>query len=100
LRIAKGKSNLNGQKEFIGINMPYHDNVIDELNLLVKFSRRSVQEGLKVHHDADIALVEAAERLHSKGMISQIDGGYLTDRGIETAEKAHALIDALDVKVD
>lgn len=79
--------------------MPYHENVVDELNLLVKFSQHSVQEGIKVHHDADISLVEAAERLHSKGMITQIDGGYLTDRGIETSEKAHALIDALEVKI-
>ncbi len=79
--------------------MPYHNNVVDELNLLVKFNLRSMQEGIKVHHDADISLVEAAERLHSKGMITQIDGGYLTDRGVETAEKAHALISALEVKL-
>lgn len=58
-----------------------------------------MQEGIKVHHDADLSLIEAAERLHSKGMITQIDGGYLTDRGVETAEKAHGLIDALDVKM-
>lgn len=79
--------------------MPYHNNVVDELNLLVKFSLDSMQKGIKVHHDADISLVEAAERLHSKGMISQIDGGYLTDRGIETAERAHALILALEVNM-
>lgn len=79
--------------------MPYHSRVVDELNLLVKFSRHSMQEGIKVHHDADLSLIEAAERLHSKGMITQIDGGYLTDRGVETAEKAHGLIDALDVKM-
>ena len=65
----------------------------------MKFSLRSMQEGIKVHHDAEISLVEAAERLHSKGMISQIDGGYLTDRGVEVAEKAHALIAALEVKM-
>lgn len=79
--------------------MPYHSNVVDELNLLVKFSLDSMQKGIKVHHDADISLVEAAERLHSKGMVTQIDGGYLTDRGIEVAEKAHALISALEVKL-
>lgn len=79
--------------------MPYHQNVVDELNLLVKFNLHSMQEGIKVHHDADISLVEAAERLHSKGMITQIDGGYLTDRGIETAEKAQALISALEIKL-
>jgi uncharacterized protein (TIGR02647 family) len=58
-----------------------------------------MQQGIKIHHDADISVIEAAERLFSKGMISQIDGGYLTDRGVETAEKAHSLIDALDVKM-
>ncbi len=58
-----------------------------------------MQEGIKVHHDADISLIEAAERLHSKGMITQIDGGYLTDRGVEIAEKAQALISALEIKL-
>jgi uncharacterized protein (TIGR02647 family) len=79
--------------------MPYHDNVVDELNLLVKFSQHSRQEGIKVHHYAETSLIEAAERLHSKGMITQIDGGYLTERGLETAEKAHGLIDSLEVKM-
>lgn len=79
--------------------MPFQTNVIDELNVLVKFSRESMQEGIKVHHDAEPSLVEAAERLHSKGLVTQIDGGYLTHRGVEVAEKAHALLDVLEVKM-
>jgi len=79
--------------------MPFQAHIIDELNMLVKFSRHSMQEGLKVHNDADPRLIDATERLHSKGLVSQIDGGYLTHRGVEVAEKAHALLDVLDVKM-
>lgn len=79
--------------------MPFNSSLVDELNMLVKFSRHSMQEGLKVHNDADPRLIDATERLHSKGLVSQIDGGYLTHRGVEVAEKAHALLDVLEIKM-
>ncbi|KZZ41634.1 MAG: TIGR02647 family protein [Saccharospirillaceae bacterium] len=78
--------------------MPYRADIVDELNLLVKFDRHSsIQTGIKVHHDAAPEMVAAAKRLFDKGLTSQTDGGYLTDRGLELAERAHELVSALDI---
>ncbi|WP_419811940.1 TIGR02647 family protein [Bacterioplanoides sp.] len=78
--------------------MPYRPEIVDELNLLVKFDRHSsLQTGIKVHHDAAPETIAAAQRLFDKGLVSQTDGGYLTDRGVELAEKAHDLVNALDI---
>lgn len=79
--------------------MPFSENIVDELNVLVKFNRHTMQQGIKVHHDADPALIEATERLYSKGIVTQVDGGYLTDRGVEVANLANSLIDVLQVKL-
>lgn len=68
---------------------------IEELNLLSLFNLDSIQEGLKVHHEAGAEKIAAAERLFEKGIITQVDGGYLTNLGIEAAEHAHALINIL-----
>ena len=68
---------------------------IEELNLLSLFNLDSIQEGIKVHHEAGADKIAAAERLFEKGIITQIDGGYLTNLGIEAAEHAHALINIL-----
>ena len=68
------------------------DNVLtDEINLLMKFPDTSM-EGLKVHHSAGQAVVDAAIRLNNKGLTTQKDGGYLTDLGREAAESASLLI--------
>jgi uncharacterized protein (TIGR02647 family) len=32
------------------------------------------------------------KRLHAKGLITQVDGGYLTDLGIKAAEHAQTLL--------
>ena len=79
--------------------MPFQPHIVDELNVLMKFSRHTMQQGIKVHHDADPAVIEATERLYSKGIVSQIDGGYLTDRGVEVAKIANSLIDVLEPKL-
>lgn len=68
---------------------------IEELNLLSLFNLDSIQEGIKIHHEAGADKVEAAQRLFEKGIITQVDGGYLTNLGIEAAEHAHALINLL-----
>jgi len=68
---------------------------IEELNLLSLINLDSIQEGLKVHHEAGAKKIAAAERLFEKGIITQVDGGYLTNLGIEAAEHAHALINIL-----
>jgi len=68
---------------------------IEELKLLSLFNMDSIQEGIKIHHEAGAEKIAAAERLFEKGIITQIDGGYLTNLGIEAAEHAHALINIL-----
>ena len=67
----------------------------DEINLLTQFNLKNEQDGIKVHHDAATELVAAAERLHTKGLITQVDGGYLTDLGRKAAEHSQALTSIL-----
>jgi uncharacterized protein (TIGR02647 family) len=75
--------------------MKLNNNVLSELELLSHFNLESMQEGLKVHSSADPALVDAAKRLFDKGVITQADGGYLTDRGIEAARHVTCLLSLL-----
>ena len=65
-----------------------HKDLTDELNVLMQFNLKNEQDGIKVHNDASPQLIEAAERLFDKGLISQQDGGYLTDLGRKAAEHA------------
>ncbi len=67
----------------------------EEINLLALFNLATTQEGIKVHNDAGPQAVAAARRLYEKGIISQIDGGYLTDLGIEAAEHAQRVLTIL-----
>ncbi|WP_196139039.1 TIGR02647 family protein [Aliikangiella sp. G2MR2-5] len=69
--------------------------LITEIELLGLFNLDSVQEGLKVHHDAEPEKVAAMSRLFEKGFVSQVDGGYLTDRGIEAAEHVGRVVSLL-----
>ncbi len=74
--------------------MEFDEDLRHELNLLVKFPETSL-EGLKIHHTADPAIIESARRLYQKGLITQKDGGYLTDLGREATEAvklAHGLL--------
>ena len=64
--------------------MPFNTDLTNELNLLS-------QDGIKVHHDASSEMIAAAEKLHTKGLITQKDGGYLTDLGRKVAEHTQAL---------
>lgn len=69
---------------------------IAELELLARFDLTSLQAGLKIHQDAPIDVVAAAQRLFDKGMISQFDGGYLTDRGHEAAESLQRVLNTIE----
>jgi uncharacterized protein (TIGR02647 family) len=60
--------------------------LLEEINVLALFSLESIQEGLKVHTTAEPDVRSATERLFKKGLITQIDGGYLTPLGHEAAE--------------
>ena len=75
--------------------MSYTPERVEEINLLVLFNTASMQEGIKVHKAAGNQAVAAAERLYAKGLITQIDGGYLTNLGIEAAGHAQALLNIL-----
>jgi len=71
--------------------MPFNTNLTNELNLLSQFNLANEQDGIKVHHDASSEMIDAAEKLHTKGLITQKDGGYLTDLGRKAAEHTQAL---------
>jgi len=75
--------------------MPYTPEMVEELDMLSRFSLMTTQQGLKVHHDADPAIIAATRRLYDKGLITQADGGYLTDLGREAAEHAEAALTIL-----
>lgn len=72
----------------------------EELNLILRFPRESLMQGLKIHHDASQSIVDAASRLYAKGVITQPDGGYLTDLGLDIADHARRIQDALMMKLN
>jgi len=71
--------------------MPFNTDITNELNLLSQFNLANEQDGIKVHHEASSEMIAAAEQLHTKGLITQKDGGYLTDLGRKAAEHTQAL---------
>ena len=72
--------------------MHYKDEHLAELNILIQYSLDSFTQGIKVHSTASEANIRAVERLFDKGLVTQVDGGYLTDLGMKAAEHAQALI--------
>lgn len=75
--------------------MPYTQDLVDELNILVRYNLTTTLEGIKVHKTASPEIIAATRRLFEKGLLSQEDGGYLTNLGRETAEQAQAILDIL-----
>jgi uncharacterized protein (TIGR02647 family) len=71
-----------------------------DIELLNLFTLDSEQTGLKIHHDASAARIESAKRLFDKELITQIDGGYLTPLGLQTAEHAQILIRVLQPETE
>ncbi len=78
--------------------MPFKADVVEELNLLLKFPDKSLLQGLKIHQDAKQCTIDAAKRLFNKGIITLPDGGYLTDLGHDLFEHAQTLQLALTNK--
>ena len=62
-----------------------------EIELLLLFDPETMQHGLKIHSDADPAMIAATRRLYDKGLTDQPDGGFLTSLGHEATEHARAL---------
>lgn len=71
------------------------DEIVAEIRLLSLFNLASHQEGVKVHGNADPLLITAADRLYAKGLVTQHDGGYLTDLGVEAAEHVQRMLTIL-----
>ncbi len=77
--------------------MNFTTELLDELNILALFNLSTLQEGIKVHqHSAPADTVAATERLFHKGLITQLDGGYLTSMGLEAAQQAQLLLGLLN----
>ena len=73
--------------------MQLSKDLAQELSVLSIFNQASAQEGIKVHsHTASQEDVEATARLFHKGLISQIDGGYLTSLGRDAVEQLQDLL--------
>ena len=76
--------------------MPFTQENLDEINMLIRYKLTTTQEGIKVHKTAAPATIEATRRLHKKGLVTLEDGGYLTALGHEAAEQAHAILGLLN----
>lgn len=76
--------------------MPYTKDLVDELNILVRYDLSTTLEGIKVHKTAAPEIIAATQRLYDKGLVSHKDGGYLTNLGREAAEQAQTVLDLLN----
>jgi len=76
--------------------MPYTKELVDELNILVRYNLSTTQEGIKVHDTAAPEVIAATKRLFDKGLLTRKDGGYLTSLGHEAAEQAQAALTLLN----
>ena len=72
--------------------MPLKQQLVDEIEVLLRYNLDTTHEGIKVRNDARQELRDAAHRLFEKGLVSQSDGGYLTDLGHEAAEHTQAAL--------
>jgi len=72
--------------------MPYSPEQMHELDVLIRYSLDTGLRGIKVHKNANPEFIEAVKRLYQKGLLTQQDGGYLTDLGRSAAEHAQALM--------
>ena len=77
------------------MRMSFTPELTDELNLILKFPNKSLMQGLKIHKDAEPATIAAAQRLFDKGIVTQPDGGYLTNLGHDLADHAEDILSAL-----
>ncbi len=76
-------------------NMHIEQELIDELNLLRRFSMGG-PVAMNVHDNPDPAVIAAAGRMFDKGLITTAEGGQLTDSGREAIEHMERLFNLLD----
>ena len=78
--------------------MLFKPSTVEELNLLLQFDSATLSSGRKVHSSARQEVIAACENLFEKGLVSQHDGGYLTDAGIEALSHVQVLAGILELK--
>ncbi|MCB1856947.1 MAG: TIGR02647 family protein [Gammaproteobacteria bacterium] len=71
--------------------MVYTPEQCEELKILSLFNPLSPHAGIKVHASAKAEAISATRRLYEKGLVTQVDGGYLTRIGQQAAEHVHQL---------
>ena len=76
--------------------MPYTQDIVDEINILVRYNLSTTQEGIKVHKTAAPEVIAATKRLYDKGLVTREYGGYLTSMGHEAAEQAKTVLSLLN----
>ncbi|GGX95050.1 DNA-binding protein [Litchfieldella qijiaojingensis] len=76
--------------------MTYTPELLEELKILCLFNLATTQEGIKVHSEAKPEAIAATRRLHEKGLITLVDGGYLTSLGYDAARYAQDLLTILE----
>jgi len=72
--------------------MHYTEEQMAEMDILIRYNLQSNQQGIKVHSRANKEQISAVQRLFDKGLVTAVDGGYLTDLGRKAAEHAQALL--------
>lgn len=72
--------------------MHYTEEQMAEMDILIRYNLQSTQQGIKVHSRANKEQIAAVQRLFDKGLVTAVDGGYLTDLGRKAAEHAQALL--------
>ncbi len=72
--------------------MPFNAELNEEIRILNLFNLDTSLEGIKAHKDATVESKAAIERLYQKGLITQHDGGYLTELGRNCAEHVQSAL--------
>ncbi len=72
--------------------MPFNAELNEEIRILNLFNLDTSLEGIKAHKDATAESKAAIERLYQKGLITQHDGGYLTELGRHCAEHVQSAL--------
>ncbi|RVT47310.1 TIGR02647 family protein [Rheinheimera sediminis] len=80
--------------------MPVNSQLNDEIRILTLFNLDTSLEGIKAHKTAEPGAKEAIARLHKKGLLTQSDGGYLTDLGRNCAEHLQSALRILSSSQD
>ena len=76
--------------------MSFTPGTMEELNLLLQFDSASLDRGIKVHSNARREVIAACRDLFDRGLVTQPDGGYLTDAGVEALAHAQSLAGLLN----